>query len=136
MKHLPQSLFTGEFFQIMTFGIAFYQSNLSAHTSQTQEQQEHCDSSWTSGARHKPHSWRCTLISGTFFLSLFRYKQKSQIKLIIHKSWPKWHSEPFQGPKKSRFLGPPPPQIGPCYGFAPPKNHYVPHHINNRYMHR
>ncbi len=23
---------------------------------------------------------------------------------------------PFQGPKKSRFLGPPPPQNAPCYG--------------------
>ncbi len=28
-KHLPQSPFTHKFFLIMTFGIAFYQSNLS-----------------------------------------------------------------------------------------------------------
>ncbi len=28
-KHLPQSPFTGQFFQITTFGIALYQSNLS-----------------------------------------------------------------------------------------------------------
>ncbi len=27
IKHLPQSSFTGQFFQITTFGIAFYQSN-------------------------------------------------------------------------------------------------------------
>ncbi len=29
IKHLPQSPLTGQFFQITTFGIAFYQSNLS-----------------------------------------------------------------------------------------------------------
>jgi hypothetical protein len=29
-KHLPQSPFTGQYFSITTFGIAFYQSNLSA----------------------------------------------------------------------------------------------------------
>ncbi len=29
IKHLPQSPFTGNFFYITTFGIAFYQSNVS-----------------------------------------------------------------------------------------------------------
>jgi hypothetical protein len=29
IKHLSQSLFTGQYFKITTFGIAFYQSNLS-----------------------------------------------------------------------------------------------------------
>jgi hypothetical protein len=31
-KHLPQSPFIGQFFLITTFGIAFYQSNLSTGT--------------------------------------------------------------------------------------------------------
>ncbi len=31
IKHLPQSNFTGQFFKITTFSIAFYQSNLSTY---------------------------------------------------------------------------------------------------------
>ena len=32
IKHVTQSPFTGQFFFITTFGIAFYQSNLSTYT--------------------------------------------------------------------------------------------------------
>ncbi len=47
---------------------------------------------------------------------------------------PKWHSLcslPFQGPKKSRFQGPPL-KNDPRNGYCPPQNHYVPPHKNNR----
>ncbi len=43
---------------------------------------------------------------------------------------PKW----FQGPKKSRFQGPPrpcTPSDAPPNGCCTPQNHYVPRHINN-----
>ncbi len=35
IKHLPQSPFTGQFFQITAFGITFYQSNLSTLRTQS-----------------------------------------------------------------------------------------------------
>ena len=40
---------------------------------------------------------------------------------------------PFKGPKKSRFLGPSPLKC-PSLWIVPPQNHFVPHHINNRYI--
>jgi hypothetical protein len=40
---------------------------------------------------------------------------------------------PFKGPKKSRFLGPPPLKC-PELWIVPPQNHFVPPHINNRYI--
>jgi hypothetical protein len=40
---------------------------------------------------------------------------------------------PFKGPKKSRFLGPPPLKC-PELWIVPPQNHFVPHHINSRYI--
>ena len=40
---------------------------------------------------------------------------------------------PFKGPKKSRFSGPPPLKC-PSLWIVPPQNHFVPHHINNRYI--
>jgi hypothetical protein len=40
---------------------------------------------------------------------------------------------PFKGPKKSRFLGPPPLKCTSLW-TVPPQNHFVPHHINNRYI--
>ncbi len=39
----------------------------------------------------------------------------------------------FKGPKKSRFLGPPPLKC-PELWIVPPQNHFVPPHINNRYI--
>jgi hypothetical protein len=49
---------------------------------------------------------------------------------------PKWHSLqswPFQGPKKCRFPGPTP-SNAPHNGSCLPQSHYVPRHINNRYI--
>ncbi len=43
---------------------------------------------------------------------------------------PKWHS---LRPKKSRFSGPNP-YNGPCNGYCPPQNHYVPRHKNNMHI--
>ncbi len=40
---------------------------------------------------------------------------------------------PFKGPKKSWFLGPSPLKC-PSLWIVPPQNHFVPHHINNRYI--
>jgi hypothetical protein len=40
---------------------------------------------------------------------------------------------PFKGPKKSRFLGPSPLKC-PELWIVPPQNHFVPPHINNRYI--
>jgi hypothetical protein len=40
---------------------------------------------------------------------------------------------PFMGPKKSRFLGPHPLKC-PSLWIVPPQNHFVPPHINNRYI--
>ena len=40
---------------------------------------------------------------------------------------------PFKGPKKSRFLGPSPLKC-PSLWIVPPQNHFVPPHINNRYI--
>ncbi len=42
-------------------------------------------------------------------------------------------SLPFQGPKKSWFSGPTP-FNSPRNGSCPHQNHYVPRHINNRYI--
>jgi hypothetical protein len=40
---------------------------------------------------------------------------------------------PFKGPKKSRFLGPSPLKC-PSLWIVPPQNHFVPPHINTRYI--
>ncbi len=40
---------------------------------------------------------------------------------------------PFKGPKKSRILGPPPLKC-PELWIVPPQNHFVPPHINDRYI--
>ncbi len=52
----------------------------------------------------------------------------------------------FLGPNDTRFtrchfrvqksldFQAPPPSNGPCNGYCPPQNHYVPRHINNRYI--
>ena len=39
----------------------------------------------------------------------------------------------ISGPKKVLNSGPTP-SNGPRNGYCPPQNHYVPHHINNRYI--
>ncbi len=41
---------------------------------------------------------------------------------------------PFKGPKTSRFLEPPPPPKCPSLWIVPPQNHFIPPHINNRYI--
>ncbi len=39
----------------------------------------------------------------------------------------------ISGPKKVSIFRPPPPKMALVMDF-PPQNHYVPHHINNRYI--